>query len=215
MNKRVVGWGFVLAVLFCLCATCSSAQNVTGSIQGTIVDSAGGAVPNASVTISNTDQNIVVRTVTTDEHGEYVVPQLPVGRYSVTVETKGFKKVVHSGIVLNVGDKVAVNFTLVVGTVSEIVSVQSDAVRVIPKVRPHPASSPARSSRSFLSTAATTPNSCFSFPAHPTPVMPTRFFPEPLRQSEPTSSLSKSMAIAAKKTTGRWMARTMWTAAQT
>jgi len=130
MNKRVVGWGFVLAVLFCLCATCSSAQNVTGSIQGTIVDSAGGAVPNASVTISNADQNIVVRTVTTDEHGEYVVPQLPVGRYSVTVETKGFKKVVHSGIVLNVGDKVAVNFTLVVGTVSEIVSVQSDAVRV-------------------------------------------------------------------------------------
>jgi Carboxypeptidase regulatory-like domain len=130
MCKRMMGSGFVLAVLFCLYTAGGYAQNVTGTIQGTVVDAAGGAAPNASVTISNADQNIVVRTVSTDENGQYFVPQLPVGRYNVTVETKGFKKVVHSGIVLNVGDKVAVNFTLVVGTVSEIVSVQSDAVRV-------------------------------------------------------------------------------------
>ena len=130
MSKRVVGWGFVFAVLFCLCATCNFAQNVTGSIQGTVVDSAGGTVPNASVSVSNADQNIVVRTVTTDEHGQYFVPQLPVGRYNVAVEMKGFKKVVNSGVVLNVGDKLAVNFTLEVGTISEMVSVQSNAVHV-------------------------------------------------------------------------------------
>src|SRR5579859_4239636 len=106
MKKQAVGVGFILAVLFCLCATGSFAQNVTGSIQGTVVDPAGGVVPNAEVKVINADQNIVVRSVTTDEHGQYFVPLLPVGRYTVTVEVKGFKKVVRNGIVLNVDDRV-------------------------------------------------------------------------------------------------------------
>src|SRR5215470_6747602 len=130
MSKRVVGVGFMLAFLLCLCATGNFAQNVTGSIQGTVVDSAGGAVPNATVNVTNADQNIIVRTVTTDEHGQYFVPLLPVGRYIVSIEMKGFKKVVHSGIVLNVDDRLAINFSLEVGTISEVVAVQAESVHV-------------------------------------------------------------------------------------
>ncbi|HWZ96495.1 MAG TPA: carboxypeptidase regulatory-like domain-containing protein [Candidatus Dormibacteraeota bacterium] len=130
MFKRM-GYGVVCLVLsFCTCLTVGSAQNVTGSIQGTIADSAGGVVPNATVSVSNSDQNIVVRTVTTDERGQYFVPQLPVGRYSIAVELKGFKKVVHSGIVLNVDDRLGINFTLEVGAATDVISVQADAVHV-------------------------------------------------------------------------------------
>jgi hypothetical protein len=106
------------------------AQEVTGSIVGTVADSKGGVVPNAKVTITNTDQQIVVRTLTTDERGQYAAPLLPVGRYSVTVEIAGFKKVMQSRFVLNVSDKLAVNFTLEVGAVTETVSVEGNALQV-------------------------------------------------------------------------------------
>jgi len=46
-----------------------------------------------------------------DEHGQYARRFLPVGHYSVSVEIAGFKKIKQSGFVLNVSDKLAVNFT--------------------------------------------------------------------------------------------------------
>src|SRR6266403_4155911 len=117
-------------VSLCICAAIVSAQEITGSILGTVTDSKGGVVPNAKVTITNTDQQVVVRTLTTDEHGQYAAPLLPVGHYSVTAEIGGFKKVTQSGVVLNVNDKLAVNFNLEVGTVSEAVSVEANALQV-------------------------------------------------------------------------------------
>ena len=83
-------------VSVCICAAIASAQEITGSIVGTVSDSKGGVVPNARVTITNTDQQVVVRTLTTDDHGQYAGPLLPVGRYSVTVEIAGFRKVTQS-----------------------------------------------------------------------------------------------------------------------
>ncbi len=120
-------WCFVLALSM---SYAGFSQNVTGTILGTVTDSKGGAVANATVTITNSDQNIVVRTLTTDQEGQYIAPLLPVGRYSVTGEASGFKKVVHSGLVLNVGDKLAVNLTLEVGSVNESVTVEANAVQV-------------------------------------------------------------------------------------
>src|SRR6266850_2340089 len=117
-------------VSVCICAGIAYAQEITGSIVGTVSDSKGGVVPNARVTITNTDQQVVVRTLKTDDRGEYAAPLLPVGRYSVTAEIAGFKKVTQSGVVLNVNDKLAVNFNLEVGTVSETVSVEANALQV-------------------------------------------------------------------------------------
>jgi len=106
------------------------AQETTGTILGTVTDSKGGVVPNAKVTINNTDQQVVVRTLTTDERGQYAAPLLPVGHYSVTVEIAGFKRVTQRGFVLNVSDKLAVNFTLEVGAMNETVSVEANALQV-------------------------------------------------------------------------------------
>jgi hypothetical protein len=115
--------------MFCL-SFASYSQNVTGTILGTVTDSKGDAVANAIVTITNTDQNIAVRTVTTDEQGQYVVPLLPVGRYSVTAGAPGFKKATQTGLVLNVNDKLAVNLALELGAVSETVTVEASALQV-------------------------------------------------------------------------------------
>lgn len=105
-------------------------QEVTGTISGTVSDSKGGVVANAAVTITNSDQRIVVRTLTTDDRGQYVAPSLRVGHYQVSAEIAGFKKVTQSGFVLNVNDKLAVNFTLEVGAVNETVSVEANALQV-------------------------------------------------------------------------------------
>ena len=124
--------GKCLAVfLFVLSLSCTSfGQNTTGTILGTVSDSKGGAIANVTVTITNSDQNVVVRTITTDEQGQFTVPLLPVGRYSVKAEASGFKRAVHSGLVLNVSDKLAVNLTLEVGAVNETVTVEATSLQV-------------------------------------------------------------------------------------
>jgi hypothetical protein len=130
MKNRILSLGLVLAALLAICATNISAQNVTGTILGTVSDSKGGVVPNVAVTITNADEKVIVRTVSTDDHGEFVVPLLPVGRYDVSAEIKGFKKAIRSGVVLNVDDRLAVNFSLEIGSVSESVSVEASALHV-------------------------------------------------------------------------------------
>ncbi len=108
----------------------AAAQEVTGSIVGTVTDSKGGVVPNAKVTITNTDKQVVVRTLTTYDHGLYAAPLLPVGRYSVTAELAGFKKAERLGIELNVDDHLTVNFTLEAGSINEVVTVEANATQV-------------------------------------------------------------------------------------
>jgi len=73
-------------------------QEITGQIRGIVTDASGATIANATVTITNMDRNLVLRTVETDSAGEYVAPFLPVGRYSVAVEFKGFKKFVQNDI---------------------------------------------------------------------------------------------------------------------
>src|SRR5438876_3836380 len=106
MRRNFLALGVLVSL--CTCAGIVSAQEVTGSILGTVTDSKGGVVPNAKVTITNTDQQIVVRTLTTDDRGQYVAPLLPIGQYSVTAEIAGFRKVTQSGVTLYVNDKLAV-----------------------------------------------------------------------------------------------------------
>jgi hypothetical protein len=108
----------------------AAAQEITGSIVGTVTDSKGGVVANASITITNASQLVVVRMLRTDDRGLYAAPLLPVGHYSVTAELAGFKKATRSGVELNVDDHLTVNFTLEAGSVNEVVTVQADALQV-------------------------------------------------------------------------------------
>ena len=100
-------------------------QNVTGSIAGTVKDASGAVVPNAKVMVTDEEKNVVVRTVITNGAGDFSVPVLPIGRYSVTVEAPNFKKFVQTGLILNVNDKLTVYPTLEVGAVQETVTVEA------------------------------------------------------------------------------------------
>jgi hypothetical protein len=119
-----------LCVLLVLFASLSSAQDITGSIVGSVLDATGAAVPNAKVTITNTERNAVVRTAQTGSDGNYSAPLLPVGTYSLTVEAPGFKKAVHTEVVLNANDRLTANMKLEVGDVQQEVTVEANPVQV-------------------------------------------------------------------------------------
>ena len=92
----------VLAVGLLLAASVSLlAQANLGRILGTVTDQTGAPVPNATVTIIDTDRG-VERTVTTDEAGAYVAPSLVPGNKRVRAELKGFKVVEQTNITLQV-----------------------------------------------------------------------------------------------------------------
>jgi len=100
-----------------------------GTIVGTVTDQSGAAVPGADVVVNDIDTNTVTH-VTSNASGEYTAPGLPVGHYTVTVEVKGFKKFEQTGIPLNVGDRRTVDIKLEVGSTTESVVVEADAVQV-------------------------------------------------------------------------------------
>src|SRR5882672_4579487 len=106
------------------------AQEITGNIVGTVKDSSGAAVKGATVTITDEDKNLVVRTITTGDDGEFSAPQLQSGNYSMTVEAPGFKKSLQTGLKLDVNQRRAVDVTLEAGNIAEVVTVAADQVAV-------------------------------------------------------------------------------------
>ncbi len=118
-------------VLLCLTlCLCLPAQEVTGSILGTIVDSSGAAIPGATIKLIATDRDMLVRTVSSDQDGNFSGPLLPIGIYSLKVELNGFKSLTKSGIELHVNDKLSFKLEMQVGEVTEQITVESSAVTV-------------------------------------------------------------------------------------
>ena len=117
--RRTGKLGSLLAVLalFSL-PTAAVAQVATGSMVGTVVDSSGQVVPGAQVTVRNVNQNTTT-TLTTDATGVYTAPFLVPGAYEVSVGLQGFKTWARRGIVLQVNDRLRIDATLEVGTVTE------------------------------------------------------------------------------------------------
>ena len=128
--KAIRGTSIVL-LLFVLALTPSViAQDINGSIAGTVQDATGAGVPGAKISITNLDQNQLVRTVTTDASGNFSAPTLPIGKYSVTAEAKGFKRATQKDITLNVSDQLTVMLKLEVGDVQQEVTVEATPVAV-------------------------------------------------------------------------------------
>ena len=113
------------ALLLIGCAAFNAhGQTVFGRISGTVKDSNGGAIPNATVTITNAATNLV-RTVTTDEDGFYTATNLPVGTYTILVARDGFKRAQQTGVVLAADARLTQDMILEVGQVTETVQVSS------------------------------------------------------------------------------------------
>jgi outer membrane receptor protein involved in Fe transport len=117
----------LLAVCFLLLATVASfAQTFTGTIRGSVRDSSGAVVPNTSITVSNMGTGIAT-SAQVDASGNYVVPLLPPGQYSVQAEADGFKKFIREGITLQIQQQASVDIVLEIGAVAESVVVSADA----------------------------------------------------------------------------------------
>ncbi len=127
--KRPSGVALVCLVLFALTVALSGtgwAQATTGEITGRVVDSTGNVVPGTTVTARNEGTGFT-RVAVTNNTGDYLLSQLPPGRYTVTAELTGFKTVVMPGIELNVGSRLTVPMALQVGDMAETVNVSSQA----------------------------------------------------------------------------------------
>ncbi len=126
------GWvrGAVWVVLLFLGSFAAHAQEVSGSISGTVIDPSGASVNGATVTITNTDRAQVVRTLSTNKAGFYSASSLPLGNYSVTVASKGFKTAAITGLVLNANDQLKVDQKLSVGAATETVKIVANQAPV-------------------------------------------------------------------------------------
>lgn len=104
----------------------ASAQEIAGSIRGTVLDASGATVSSVKVTAVQTETGLA-RTATTDSQGVYDFVELPIGHYRLEVEAKGFKKYVQEGISLDVNHIATVVVRLAVGIPTQEVRVQADA----------------------------------------------------------------------------------------
>ncbi len=102
------------------------AQTTSTSILGTVTDPSGASIAQAKVTARNVRTGVVTETVTTTT-GDYAIPLLDVGEYEVTAEAQGFKPETRGGIRLQINEKVRVDFQLQVGSISERITVTSEA----------------------------------------------------------------------------------------
>lgn len=107
----------------------SLAQVERGTIRGTVTDTTGAVVPSARVTVTNVATNVSVTTQTT-ETGNYVVPSLPPGTYTVRVEADGFKTYERSNVVLIAGGTAVADAVLEVGQLTESITVTSSLVQI-------------------------------------------------------------------------------------
>jgi Carboxypeptidase regulatory-like domain len=96
----------------------------TAEIQGVVKDSTGAAVPKATIKVTQTSVHLV-KVTTTQADGTFVIPDLPIGPYSLEVSAPGFSNYVQEGIELHVGNRLDIPVTLRVGSVNENVVVSS------------------------------------------------------------------------------------------
>ena len=102
------------------------AQGTGGRILGRVADPSGAVLSNAKVVATNDATGVAHDTLTNDS-GDYVFPELPVGTYSLTFDLTGFKKAIRHGIALDVNQVITLNMAMQLGGAQEVVDVTSEA----------------------------------------------------------------------------------------
>src|ERR1700733_2803125 len=122
--------GILLITLIAAClGSMMEAQAPTAQIVGKITEQTGAAVPKAAIDVDNTGTGLK-RRATSSAEGDYVIPSLPVGTYTVKVAAQGFKAFSQSGIGLEGGQSARVDVRLQIGSATETVQVSASAVQV-------------------------------------------------------------------------------------
>ena len=126
--SKFVKLSFALFLMLAMSAMAmAQSEATTGRITGTVNDSAGAGVPNATVTVSNPATGFT-QTMTTNENGEFNAVQLRPGDYTVEVTATGFGKSTQTGYHVEVGSALTANIALGVGAVNEEVLVTAASV---------------------------------------------------------------------------------------
>jgi hypothetical protein len=123
MIRRAL-WVLLAAVL---CATPALAQEVTGGVAGTVVDSSKAAIPGATVKLEGGAVNQVQ---VSDPSGRYTFAAVPPGTYRLTSTLQGFSTGLAENVVVEIGKTTTVDFALNVGGLEEQVTVESSAARI-------------------------------------------------------------------------------------
>jgi hypothetical protein len=123
---------FVAVLALLLGAGCMTmhAQELQGTLNGTVTDSSGAVITGATVTITQNGVNGASRTVTTDAHGGYTATNLPAGNYTITITAAGFETYAAQNVTLDVAQTRSVEAKLVPGSVSQTVTVQANVVSI-------------------------------------------------------------------------------------
>ncbi len=117
--------GLLLALPLVAFGSVASAQEFRGTITGRVTDVSGAIIPGATITVTNTATGVAAA-ATSNETGNYTVPYLTPGPYSVAVELMGFRKVVRP-VEVRVGDRIAVDAMLEPGDLAETIQVKAQA----------------------------------------------------------------------------------------
>ena len=115
-----------LLTVFALTISGAFAQSDRGAITGTVVDALGALIPAAQVNLTNKDTGAHHETVTTGT-GNYTLPALPVGTYTLSVEHPGFSKYERANIEVQVAVTTRVDVVLQVGTATQSVEVSAES----------------------------------------------------------------------------------------
>ncbi len=125
--SQVTRFATALALaMLCLVPSRASAQAVTGTLLGNISDSSGASVPGVTVTATEVQTNIA-RTAVTNESGFFLFSSLLNGKYTVTAELQGFKKVIRENVLVDVNTTIRVDMSLEVGAMTESVNVAAES----------------------------------------------------------------------------------------
>ena len=116
----------VFAIGLCALTAPLFGQNDRGAITGTVRDQANAVVPGASVIAMNVDNGSEFKTVSTGT-GNYTVPSLPAGRYSLTVQSDGFKRFTQTGIEVQVAQTDRIDVALQLGSTSDSITITAEA----------------------------------------------------------------------------------------
>jgi hypothetical protein len=122
MSKRL------LIVLFAS-LSCLWSQTTSTTILGTVEDTSGSVVGGAKVTLTNVRTGVKADTISTST-GDYTFPLIDIGEYTVSVEMNGFKSTSRTGVLVQINEKVRVDFKLEVGQVSERVQVTAEIAQL-------------------------------------------------------------------------------------
>ncbi len=126
---RTLARCLAFSLLIMLPATHAAAQD-TGIVTGTVVDASGQVLPGATIALTN-EATIDVRTLTSNERGEFTFRAVPPGRYTVTVELAGFRKFDQRNNVVNATSQLALGaIKLEIGAMTETVTVTASGTVV-------------------------------------------------------------------------------------